>query len=400
MMHQLLQRRPRVHGFGYGRGCALLATVLGLAAGAACSSSDKDDDKGGNGGQSLGEDAPIFGDGTNADPNARPGFGGEVCAGESAGAEVSPAVVQLLVDTSGSMGEDAPGAARGSKWTVTRGAVLDAIDGMPGDTSLGLIFYPDVPPNRQPCFSERTAVTAAPLAAAGSPQREQLLAAFSQQDTQGGTPTHDAYRYAVEQIEATRAIGSRFVVLITDGNPTYSLGCEGTGNITDPVDPSPLVPEAARAQAQNVKTFVIGSPGSEGARESLSRMAEAGGTASPGCSHSGPNYCHFDMTRERDLAAGLAGALKAITGLALSCRYDIPEPPNGALLDPAKVNVLFTPRGGTQELVPQSPGSTCSDGWQYSEGQSQVQLCGATCDRVRASSGQLTLEFGCSTQVR
>ena len=396
MMHQLLQRRPRVHGFGYGRRGALVATLLALAAGAACSS-DKDE-KGG--GPDLGVDGPIFGDGMTADPNARPGFGGDVCAGESAGAEVAPAVVQLLVDTSGSMEEDAPGPTRGSKWTVTRGAVLDAIDGMPADTALGLIFYPNVPPNRQPCFAQQTAVTVAPLAATGSPQREQLLAAFSDQATQGGTPTHDAYRYAVDQIEATRAIGARFVVLITDGNPTYSLGCEGTGQISDPVDPSPLIPEAARAQAQNVKTFVIGSPGSEDARESLSRMAEAGGTAPAGCKHSGPNYCHFDMTRERDLAAGLAGALKAITGLALSCRYDIPEPPSGALLDPGKVNVLYTPRGGTQELIAQSAGGGCSDGWQYSAGQTQVQLCGSTCDRVRASSGQLTLEFGCSTQVR
>ncbi|HKO92942.1 MAG TPA: vWA domain-containing protein [Polyangiaceae bacterium] len=380
MMHQLL--------------CVL---TLASVAGVACSSS-KDEE--GGGGPGLGVDGPIFGDGMTADPNARPGFGGEVCAGQTAGAEVAQSVVQLLVDTSGSMGDDAPGATRGSKWTVTRGAVLDAIDGMPADTSLGLIFYPDVPANTQPCFSERTAVNAAPLAAAGSPQREQLLEAFADQAPGGGTPTHDAYRYAVQQMESTRAIGSRFVVLITDGNPTYLLGCEGTGLVSDPVDPSPLVGEASRAQAQSVRTFVIGSPGSEGARESLSRMAEAGGTATPGCSHSGPNYCHFDMTRERDLAAGLAGALKTITGLALSCRYDIPEPPGGALLDPAKVNVLFTPRGGTQELVPQSPGGGCSDGWQYSEGQTQVQLCGSTCDRVRASSGALTLEFGCSTQVR
>ena len=88
---------------------------------------------------------------------------------------------------------------------------------------------------------------------------------------------------------------------------------------------------AASAQAAGVRTFVIGSPGSEGARESLSRMAEAGGTAQANCSHRGPNYCHFDMTQQSDLAAGLDQALSAIAGLALGCSYDIPQPPLGAL---------------------------------------------------------------------
>jgi hypothetical protein len=326
-------------------------------------------------------------------------FDGQVCAGESAGAEVAPAVLQLLVDTSGSMDQNAPGG-RGSKWTVTRSAMLDAIDGMPADTTLGVVFYPNVPNNNQPCIDRRAAVGLAPLAATGSRQRQQVRSAFQRQNPQGGTPTHDAYRYALGQVGATAAAGSRFVVLITDGIPTYSLGCVGTGQQDDAVDPGPLVTEAGSALSEGIRTFVIGSPGSESARESLSRMAEAGGTARDGCSHSGPNYCHFDMTQERDLAAGLATTLKAITGLALSCRYDIPQPPNGSLLDPGKVNVLFTPQGGAEELILQSPGQSCSDGWQYSAGSSQIQLCGPTCDRVRSSNGGLTLEFGCATQVR
>ena len=46
------------------------------------------------------------------------------------------------------------------------------------------------------------------------------------------------------ELSASSASGRRFVVLITDGTPTFSLGCEGTGFVTDPVDPSPLVSEA------------------------------------------------------------------------------------------------------------------------------------------------------------
>jgi hypothetical protein len=374
------------------RGGALLLLAAGLACGSHDSSKDNQN------GQDLGASGPVFGDGTDTGlTGAGTGFAGAVCAGQTAGAEVAPSVLQLLVDTSGSMAENAPGG-RGSKWTVTRKATLDAIDSMPGDTSLGLVFYPNVPNNSQPCFDQKTAVAVAPLAAAGSAQRQKLTAAFTRQNPQGGTPTHDAYRYALSQIEATAAAGSRFLVLITDGTPTYSLGCKGTGRTQDAVDTTPLINEAATALANGIRTFVIGSPGSESARSSLSRMAEAGGTAAPQCSHNGPNYCHFDMTTQSDLATGLAGALQQITGIALSCNYAIPDPPAGGVLDPSKVNVLFTPPNGAQELIPQSA-SGCSDGWQYSSDQSQIQLCGNTCDRVRSSNGALTLQFGCTTQL-
>jgi hypothetical protein len=186
--------------------------------------------------------------------------------------------------------------------------------------------------------------------------------------------------------------------LVTDGVPTYALDCKGSGQQQDPADPTPLIPEAASALGRGIKTFVIGSPGSEGARKSLSQMAEAGGTAKPGCSHNGPNYCHFDMTAQPDFTVALRDALASISGLALSCSYDIPPPPSGSTLDAAKVNVLFTPEGGARETLLQSSGG-CSDGWQYSPNGKQILLCGDTCDRVKSSSGQVTLQFGCSTQV-
>jgi hypothetical protein len=152
--------------------------------------------------------------------------------------------------------------------------------------------------------------------------------------------------------------------------------------------------------ASGVKTFVIGSPGSEGAREDLSRMAEAGGTAAPGCSHDGPTYCHFDMTEEQDFAAALTEALGTISGLALSCSYDIPDPSGAQTLDPSRVNVLFTAPGAETELILQDASGACNDGWQYSDDGARVLLCGGTCDRVRDSDGTLTLEFGCTTEVR
>jgi hypothetical protein len=263
-----------------------------------------------------------------------------------------------------------------------------------------VVFYPDVEVGAPICFDSDADVDVDLLGGSSSTQRRQIRDAFQQESPRGSTPTHDAYRYALGQLAAVDGVGQRFLVLITDGTPTYALNCQGSGNQADPADPAPLIPEAASALGRGMKTFVIGSPGSEGARRSLSQMAQAGGTASEGCSNDGrPHYCHFDMTEEEDFAVGLRDALASITGIALSCAYDIPEPPSGATLDLSKVNVLFRPPGAERELIPQSPPGNCTDGWQYSTDQRQVLLCGPTCDRVSSSTGQLSLEFGCTTRV-
>lgn len=378
----------------------LLASVFAASTGAGCAPSTLEGGNGATGNGSLFGDGPIFEEEEDAAGTASiVGFDGQSCAGQTAGTEVAPSVLQLLVDTSGSMNQDAPG--QGSKWVQTRRALLNAVDDMPGDTAVGVVFYPNVPgTTAMPCFDQQSAVELERLDE--GQQRQQIRRAFANQDPDGGTPTHDAYVYAVGELERSNAIGPRFLVLITDGIPTYTLGCDISSRQGDDnaVDPAPLVAAAASAAASGVRTFVIGSPGSEGARESLSRMAEAGGTAPAGCSHTGPDFCHFDMASAMDLSEGLADALTAISGLALSCNYDIPAPPLGAVLDRGKVNILFTPPGGAVELVAQSPGGTCTEGWQYSEDGEQIRLCGSTCERVRGSQGGLSLQFGCSTQVR
>jgi hypothetical protein len=360
------------------------------------------------------EGGDLLGAGAGADlaGGADDGSGFQTCVGQTAGAESAPTVLELIVDTSGSMNEDAPGAVRGSKWEATRRALLQAIDRMPASTAVGVLFYPDLDGGNNgnndadddddgPCFDRELDVPLRLLEPTGSQQRQQIRRAFQDQNPRGGTPTHDAYLFGVQELQSSALPGPRFAVVITDGVPTFALDCDRSGRDQDnAVDPGPLVPAAAGALAQGTKTFVIGSPGSDGARESLSRMAEAGGSARPGCSHDGPTYCHFDMTEERDFAAALAEALGQIAGLALSCAYDIPSPPNGGEIDLAKINVLYSPQGGQPEVITQSPGQGCAQGWQYSQDQSQVLLCGDTCARVRDADGSLTLEFGCATRIR
>jgi hypothetical protein len=320
------------------------------------------------------------------------------CAAQEASTEHAPVSVQLVVDTSGSMNDRAPGSRR-SKWTETRDALLTAIDSMPDTTVLGALFYPDVPNNSDPCLDKNVDVDLAALGAPGSAQRRAVSQAFRSQNPQGGTPTHDAYRFALEASQDDAVPGGHTMLLITDGQATFSLGCVGSGNNNEVVDTTPLIEDAAQALTRGVKTYVVGSPGSEDARESLSRLAEAGGTARPNCSHDGPQYCHFDMTQGTDFATSLRDALAEITGLALSCNYVLPAPGDGTELDPDKVNVVFQPEGGALEVLQRSAtGRNCSSGWQYSRDGQQVVLCGESCTRVRNSNGSLKLEFGCLSQ--
>lgn len=341
-----------------------------------------------------------IGDGANTGGSAGMDSEDDACATSSASAEPSPAVLQFIVDTSGSMRWDARGrdnpAPGESKWEITRAALAKAAPQLPASTALGMSFYPNTEED-VPCFRADIALPIAPLGEPGSAQRQQIPQVMEGIRPLGGTPTHSAYRFGLQQLAASTLPGNKFLILITDGVPTFTVECRGNGY--EEVESQPLVEEAKLAFEQGIQTFVIGSPGSEEARDALSRLASAGGTAAENCSDAGPNYCHFDMTTEDDLAAALSGALESIIGQVLSCEYPVPSPPRGESLDPNRVNVQFTSGAGEVETILKNPNGECTTGWQYSESGDQIVLCGETCERVKQdTSGKVEVLFGCATR--
>jgi hypothetical protein len=190
--------------------------------------------------------------------------------------------------------------------------------------------------------------------------------------------------------------------LITDGVPTFNLDCSGDGQTG--VDNTPLVAavDAAFKDASSVSTFVIGSPGSEGARGDLSQMASKGGTAKAGCSDAGPSYCHLDMTTATDFAEALSAGLAEVAGQIGTCEYAVPSAPTGLELDPSLVNVLYTKGDGSQVSIPQDAKGDCSSGWQYDEptAPTKITLCGTDCSTVQADqSAKIDVIFGCKTET-
>jgi hypothetical protein len=217
----------------------------------------------------------------------------------------------------------------------------------------------------------------------------------------GSTPTHDAFKYAFANgLSPSRLPGNRYMLLITDGAPTFALGCIGEGDT--PVPTNPIIDEVRGAMSQGTKTFIIGSPGSEesldgrDARPWLSRAAMEGGTAKPNCTEEGPSFCHFDMTQVADFGAALRDGLAQIAGQVVSCSYSLPTPPAGKTINPEAVNVVLTANSGSTELVLRDDMGGCTEGWQYTN--NQVVLCDATCNRAKSEAGgRVALHFGCST---
>lgn len=334
---------------------------------------------------------------------------GDACVTSTDTVAALPSVLELVVDTSGSM-DWPPGWAPQSpddskppgatKWEITRDALRSAAAALPADMALGVNFYPNVQQEGDTCLLDAVALPIRLLGDPDSEARADFEAALDEVVPVGATPTHGAYRFGLEQLTSSALPGNRFLLLITDGTPTCTIDCECTED-NEPVDPQPLLDEAELALSDGVRTFVIGSPGSEETRQVLSQLASVGGTAKDDCADAGPNYCHFDMTTQPDLADALAGALDEITKSLRSCEYPVPEPPQGQTLDPDRVNVLYTPGAGTTRTVGRDPSADeCNEGWQYSADGEHIVLCGELCQQVQSDpDDKVEVLFGCETVI-
>lgn len=87
----------------------------------------------------------------------------------------------------------------------------------------------------------------------------------------------------------------------------------------------------------------------------------------------------------------------------LSCEYVVPPPGDGGTIDPNKVNVDFTPSGGTPEPVLQDNNAPCdqgANGWQWDASKTKILLCGDACTKAKNDDGaQIDIVFGCETKV-
>ncbi len=341
-------------------------------------------------------------------------------------AEELPASIMFVVDRSGSMICNTPADGQSSeqceaepvtmfpgvptKWDITRDALKVVFDELRGSNArAGLMFFSN---------DDYCGVHSDPLLGGVVVDRlsddhvDKLKQTLDVVEPGGGTPIVGAAILAYEHLHLEwagdcgdppcGAPGNRFVVLITDGedscpDPTFEGAPCGSGGVL--CTHYLLDTEAPKAVEVNIRTFVIGAPGSEPARGFLSELAFQGNTGANGnnCAHGdrdgATGDCHFDMTQTQDFATDLSAALTSISGKALGCEFPVPEPLTVTDYTKALVNVQYTLAGEEPVCLKMDTPGTCesgANGWQFAtdpEGNvdlSKVVLCGEACEIVES----------------
>jgi hypothetical protein len=338
----------------------------------------------------------------------------QACEGESREAEPESSVLMLVVDVSGSMAEESPSSGERTKWEVTHEALSVALDTLPSSMAAGMLLYPNrmteknevAPTDVSQCVATEQLVEVDLLRGETSAQRSVMAEVLANATIVGGTPTHDAYDYALQNLVAYETDLRKYMLLITDGQPTFSQGCFGTGITEAPVPPEPVILAIQDAyEGLSIPTFVIGSPGSEwgvGAGEDnrpwLSNAAALGGTARAGCDHQGPgSYCHFDLVEEPDFSVGLQSALGEIAASVVACTFTVPEAPSaGRQINTEEVYVIYTNGAGEHWLLLRSATTDCAVGWHFNGERESLTLCKDSCRKVKSDpTGAIQLLYGC-----
>jgi len=336
-----------------------------------------------------------------------------VCGGTTLAASPKLVNVLLVVDKSSSMSATPTGFGD-SKWNGLRAALTSALDAGSGKVAFGLDFFPSsggpsVPLPNGCALPTSGAPTVAVSPAA--PTVDAIKKALEDNSPAGATPTAAGLGRALAYYTtgAGAALkGEHYVLLATDGGPNCDDGlsceaasctvnmdglCPASTNCCDPqLDPAgpgkclddgatvAMVKQLAQA---NIKTFVVGIPGTEAYGSTLESIAIEGGEPNPSAP---PSY----------FAISAAGGVKALsevltnitTGLITSCELVLSE--QLPALD--KINVVID---GNTILEGDA------DGWSLDSSSTPptIVLKGATCARVSKSGAEkLTVTFGCPTE--
>jgi hypothetical protein len=341
-----------------------------------------DDGGGGSGPADSGVDGSDSGGGSG-------GSGGSAGACTGASQEVERIDVDLLflMDRSISMGERIPSGQ--TRWDALRAAV-ERLAQAPEAANLqaGINFYSisGAANDAVDCNAASYAMPAVgigPLSMTGA----NMVSAIQSRSPGGLTPILPAMEGAITyargwaQAHPDRAAA---IVLVSDSYPTQ---CSS--------DPTAVAAAATAAYSgsPSIRTFIIGVGANTGARFNLENFARSGGTKTP------------FLVEDGDLTQTFVDTILNIAASNLACDFSIPAPPNNMVLDPARVQVIYTPgSSGTPEEIPKvnnsgACGSSVNGGYYYDNPTrpTRIYVCPCTCSRFGA--GRVDVRFGCRPQI-
>ncbi|HET6146655.1 MAG TPA: vWA domain-containing protein [Polyangia bacterium] len=288
-----------------------------------------------------------------------------------------PPDLLLVFDRSGSMGQDpsvtgnnppncTPAATCPSKWNQATAAVTQAVMSSEGSIRWGLKLFQS---GDQAC--QVTAGAEVPIALNNAAAITQAL---TDADPNGSTPTTAAITRGGDYLDTLTTPNPRFMVLVTDGQPTCRPGSNNNNGGDDANAITAVMTQATRGFG----TFVIGiaQAGNAQADGTLTSMSTNGLHPRAGT----PNYYVVNNTAE------LVTALNAIGTQVASCTFTLDTPPP----NPANVRV----EGDGQTIPPNDV-----NGWIYEPGMRSITLKGSYCDRVLNSTIQnVVVLFGCGSE--
>lgn len=338
--------------------------------------------------------------------------GGDGCGGEAIALTRLPTHVMLVVDRSSSMLEasdsssmptaaqrgscaetnsaPATGIAYRTRWDDMTSAVGEVVAGRDQLIELGLTVFPG--PGELSATSSEAFCSDLPPATLVQPalgQADAINAALARADSTpicagGMTPTRTALEtaaYALDQVGAQGGV----IVLATDGGPncaastpspctcTTGSGFCGTLGTIGCLDDVGTVDVIEQLAARNIKTYVVGIPGTEAYGSVLDRMAVAGNTARG----QAPKYY-----AAADVKA-LTDALGVITEAAVTCNFELENTPP----DTMNINVFVD-----DAPLPRD----AADGFAYNTQDNAVELTGEICTRLKKGQiSEVRFEFGC-----
>jgi len=332
------------------------------------------------------------------------------CAKGTATARKDPIYLLIVLDGSGSMGQDA-------KWQ----AVVPALD----------LFVEDLLMHKDPTFgvgltifsdtNDRTGGAGpypnmdVPIAFVDATQAAKLHGRIDAARPKGDTPTLAVLQgqYAALASYAPSAPlvggGKKALVFMTDGVPYPDPGTQQAASIR-----AVSGAYAMSAPSGPITTLAVGigyffpyDPLTYD-QKFMGEVAVAGGAPNPMCD---PNdtvnssrFCHFQVTPNGQndayaLEQEFLIAFDKIRARLASCELSLEKPDGGAPVEPDKVNVVFTDDHGYENVVPEDP----TDGWTYDDpnNPTKVILHGKSCSDLKANvRGKVDVVLGCKTVVR
>jgi hypothetical protein len=324
---------------------------------------------------------------------------GKACATGTASAKLANVRMLVMFDRSSSMNEEADEQTNASRWALASAALTSFFaDPAAAGLQVALRFFPHDSPmagcNDDDCSIAACAEPIVPLATlAAEPMDAHELAliaasvgAVPPRMGSQGTPISAALGGALSWASAQRLVApeeNAVVVLVTDGEPN---GCDD--NITNIAT---LASDALAASG--VRTYAIGLTGSQ--ESDMDAIAAAGGTTEG-------IFISDGATAKQELLDALA----AIRGSVLDCDFEMPKATDGQKVDPSKINVNYTPAGGTRMTLGRvADAAACGavPGWYYDNAltPTRIMLCPASCNSASVEvDATLEVQLGCVTETR